>query len=227
MEQQQESVPKPSNRVPNVGDVVYLPSRPGPDLFHGGRTTVLAVERKRRATIRVEADPDQWITWFDVANEQYGLWLQLGAQCARKATPQEIQTFHEEVARKKAEATEAERRKWLPKAFAVLNGALLEVPVWEDSHRAKNWAAIVEVNGTAPGGLQRSWFNRGRGPAIYIVPPHLEVGDVVEFGADYVRYSGRRDTTRWYGVVTEISVDRLLIRPYPSARDALLATTSG
>jgi hypothetical protein len=214
------------NRVPQVGDAVYLPASPGLNLFHGGLTTVVAVTRRGHAEIRVEADPDRWIPWYTIANQQHALWREFGATPARRATAEEIQAFHDEVAREKAAADEAERQRWLPKRFAALNGGLLAVPVWDDSARAKNWAAIIEVDGTAPGGLRRFWFNRGNGPVFYIVPPQLEVGDAVEFAADYVRVSGRRDPTRWYGVVRAIAKDHLLLQPYPDVTAALLEAHS-
>lgn len=227
MEQQDPIAFKPKgNRIPQVGDKVYLPSRPGPSLFHGGLTTVVEVVRQGRAEIRVEVDPDRWIPWYTISNLQHTLWREFGTTPARCATQEEVQAFLDEVARRKAAAEEAERQKWLPKRFPALNGGLLGVPIWDDSPRAKNWAAIIEVEATAPGGLRRFWFNRGNGPVFYILPPQLEVGDAVEFGADYVRTSGRRDATRWYGVVREIAKAYVLIQPYPDAASALLAAAA-
>lgn len=228
--QQDASEFKPKgNRIPEVGARIYVPTRRGPDLFHGGLTTVVEVVRRGRAEIRVEAEPERWFPWYEVANLQHSLWKEFGSAAARPATPEEVQAYHEEQARlraaeaeRKAAAAEAERQRWLPKRFVALNGGMLEVPVWENHARAKNWAAIVELDGTAPGGLRRFWFNRGNGPVVYIIPPQLQVGDAVEFGADYVRFSGRRDPERWYGVVRTIAKDHLLIQPYPDVTQALL-----
>lgn len=222
-----------NNRIPEVGDRIYVPSRPGPDLFHGGLTTVVEVVRRGRAEIRVEAEPDRWFPWSEVGYLQRSLWKEFGATQARLATPEEVQAFQEEAERQKAAeaerraaAEEAERQRWLPKRFTALNGGLLAVPVWDNAPRAKNWAAIIEIDGTAPGGLRRFWFNRGNGPVIYIIPPQLAVGDAVEFGADQVRYSGRRDPERWYGVVREIAKTYVLIQPYPDAARALVAAAT-
>lgn len=96
--------------------------------------------------------------------------------------------------------------------FAVSRGALVEVPVYEDHTRGKNWLAIITIDPAAPGGLRREFARRGRGPFYYLVGDIAE-GDAVEFGADYYSGSGRRSANRWYGVVRSVTSERVTIEP--------------
>ncbi len=129
----------------------------------------------------------------------------------------------EEAARARAAQEERARLAKLPRAFRCINGGLLEVPVYEGHHRAKNWAAIVEVDPARPGGFERTWFERGNGPCFYIVPKVLAVGHIVEFGADYVTGVGKRKPLRWFGVVREVTASHILLQPYEDVVTALLA----
>lgn len=104
-------------------------------------------------------------------------------------------------------------------AFAVREGAFVEVPVYTAHRRARNWAAIVKPNPRAPGGLDRRFLERARGRYYYMIEG-LEPGQVIEFGADYYSYSGRRYPERWYGVVVSVAHDRVVFRPAKTQDEA-------
>lgn len=90
--------------------------------------------------------------------------------------------------------------------MAVANGALLEVPVFEKHHRGTNYMAVIDVDGTCPGGLSRKWIDRGKGECFYLIE-QLQLFDSVEFAADYTTGTGKRYRKRWYGVVTAKTED--------------------
>lgn len=100
------------------------------------------------------------------------------------------------------------------------SGALLEVPIWEDHKRGKNWAAVIALSPTAPGGLERKFLPRAHGDYYYVITD-LRVGDPVEFGADYYTGGGNREPHRWYGVVTEITPEYVEIAQCKSGREAV------
>lgn len=105
--------------------------------------------------------------------------------------------------------------------MAVANGALLEVPVFETNHRGKNWMAIIDIDGTCPGGLSRRFIDRGRGECYYLIE-QVALFDPVEFGADYVTTTGKKYNKRWFGVVTAKTEDYLLVEQCASGKNAVL-----
>lgn len=211
--------PKDKKR-PSPGQLIYVPARS--PMFHGGLARVSESSTKR--TIFVDEDPGEPYTWSTLQWQQTDLWVRHGAQRARLATHEEIRAFQEsrqsEAAAQQERARAAREQEWAPKDYRVLNRGLMEVPAWNENHRAKNWAAVLEVDPVAPGGLKRKWFNRGNGPVYYVVPESLEPGDAVEFGADRVSYSGNRDGNRWYGVVLAVSSTAVRLQRCVSAADA-------
>lgn len=114
------------------------------------------------------------------------------------------------------EAAEREQRKWLPRTLRIVNRGLIDVLLWLDHPRARNWLAVVNVDPTAPGGLSRAFFGRGRGPSRYVVPESLAAGMILEFAADYVTYAGRKVPDRRYAVVTGLTAEAMTIHPYPT-----------
>ncbi|MCX7910007.1 MAG: hypothetical protein N2505_00275 [Endomicrobia bacterium] len=86
----------------------------------------------------------------------------------------------------------------------IENGAFITVPVYESHKRGKNWFARIEKNPRSPSGLDREFASHARGEYYYIVP-NWNVGDVVEFGADYYTSGGRKHPYREYGVIIEIN----------------------
>jgi len=101
-----------------------------------------------------------------------------------------------------------------------VNNALLSVPVWEE-RRAKNWLAVIDVDGTKPGGLDRRFLPAARGDCYYIIE-QLNVFDPVEFGADRMAWSGNQVKNRWYGVVVEKAATYVLVEPVESGAQAVL-----
>lgn len=85
--------------------------------------------------------------------------------------------------------------------YPVFQGYMEEVPIYERHRRGRNWLAKIELDPSSPGGLQREFMKLGKGSYYYNVSD-LEVGDPVEFGADYYSGGGRRSPERLYGVVT-------------------------
>jgi hypothetical protein len=105
----------------------------------------------------------------------------------------------------------------------ILEGGLLDAPVWSAQKRARNWCATVRADPTAPGGMQRRFWNHGRGDIFrYIVATDLITLDVVEFGADQIAWSGNRHPDRFYGVVVELTKDKLVLAECPSASVAFV-----
>jgi hypothetical protein len=117
-----------------------------------------------------------------------------------------------------ASVEEAERQRYLPRDLRVSNRGLLDVLIYLRHRRAKNWVAIVAIDPTAPGGLSRIFFEYARrnGPAKYIVPERLEVGNILEFGADYVTSFGRTKPDRIYAFVTGVTNEAIGVHPYPT-----------
>jgi hypothetical protein len=101
----------------------------------------------------------------------------------------------------------------------VQGGVLLDsplVPGWGSTP----WAGVVWPDARAPGGWARALLapgRQGRGHAAGDLTP----GDVIEFGADERRPTGRKRcenvARRWYGVVLATDRDRLVAwGPFPS-----------
>lgn len=105
--------------------------------------------------------------------------------------------------------------------MAIANGALLEVPVFEKHHRGTNWMAVIDIDGTCPGGLSRQWLDRGKGECFYLIE-QLSLFDPIEFGADYTTSVGRRHRKRWFGVVTAKTEDYILAEEVPTGVKAVL-----
>ncbi len=52
---------------------------------------------------------------------------------------------------------------------AVLAGAVVSSPVYEDNRRGKNWLAVIEADPLMLGGVYRRWLPRARGEFRYMV----------------------------------------------------------
>lgn len=117
----------------------------------------------------------------------------------------------------KTRAQEAAEREEIlrPKSLRIVNRGLVDVLAWHPHHRGRNWVALVEIEPTLPGGLKRSFFPRASGKvAKVVIPEGLKAGNILEFGADYVSYGGRREPTRIYGVVTGLTATELVVKPH-------------
>jgi len=106
------------------------------------------------------------------------------------------------------------------KRYAVESGAMTEVPCWEPHSRGKNWAAVIEADPKAPGGLKRTFLKKAHGDYFYLIDG-LVPGQAIEFGADYYSSSGRKNAKRVYGLVTAVTQEFIEIAEYASHREAL------
>lgn len=125
------------------------------------------------------------------------------------------------MAKWQAEQVELERLRWAPRRITIVNRGIVETPNWDSHPRSKNWAAVLTPDPTAPGGFKREWWPRGRGQFLYIVPATLKKGDIVEFGGDYVQWSGRKRPDRWVGVVVELTETFVELSPVRSVVEAV------
>ena len=109
------------------------------------------------------------------------------------------------------------------KRYGVEYGALVEVPCWEKHHRGKNWAAIIEPDPRAPGGLKRVFLEKAHGSRYFYMVDGLEPGQAVEFGADYYTGGGNKVVNRAYALVAGMSSEYVELALFDSAKEALQA----
>jgi hypothetical protein len=107
----------------------------------------------------------------------------------------------------------------------VVNGGLIAAPIWLDRPRAKNWAAVIDIDGTAPGGLSRVFLPYGRGAVFYMIESVM-LYDALEFAADQVSWGGNKTANRWYGIVVAKGEDFLELEPTKDSAKAVLASKS-
>jgi hypothetical protein len=98
--------------------------------------------------------------------------------------------------------------------YSVEQGYLTDAPIYEPHKRGKNWLAVIELDPDSPGGLMREFMKRGRGEDYYYSVKELEVGDVVEFGADYYSSGGHKSPRRVYAVVLDIKSNSLKLAEF-------------
>jgi hypothetical protein len=103
----------------------------------------------------------------------------------------------------------------------VANGALLEAPVYESHRRGTNYLAIIDIDGTMPGGLERHFCDSARGECLYLVEK-IMLFDALECAADYSTSVGKRKRIRWYGIVLAKTDDYLLLETCESGAKAVL-----
>ena len=113
-------------------------------------------------------------------------------------------------------------REMLPNLYVypIEEGALTNIPIFEESLRGKNWLAVISPDPRSPGGLQRQFAEKARGKYIYMVD-EIKVGDAIEFGADFLGSKGRREPKRWYGVVAAKTETELYLAKMEDASKAL------
>lgn len=105
------------------------------------------------------------------------------------------------------------------KRFKIESGALIEVPVYENHHRGKNWLAKIQKDPKSPGGLNREFMETAKGNYYYFVEG-LVVGDIIEFGADYYSAGGRKNPNRMYGIVKSLTDSELEVELYSDSEEA-------
>jgi hypothetical protein len=106
--------------------------------------------------------------------------------------------------------------------LSKINGALLEAPVWEEHHRSSNWAAVIGIDPAMPGGLARRFVERGRGVCKYLAE-QIGVFDAMEFAGDYYTWAKEKRPNRWYGVVTAITNDHVVLVRCKDGLTAIIA----
>lgn len=67
---------------------------------------------------------------------------------------------------------------------------------YEAHERGRNWIAVVYPDRSVAGGLIRTWLDRAAGTCYDAST--IKVGDYLEVGSDYVRFSGHKDRKRRY-----------------------------
>jgi hypothetical protein len=108
------------------------------------------------------------------------------------------------------------------RSFKIENGALVEVPIFEEHKRGKNWMAKISFDPRSPAGLSREFMVRARGKYFYMVEG-LKVGDAIEFGADYYTTSRKRHTNRVYAAVVALTSTELTLELYSTSSEAIEA----
>jgi hypothetical protein len=106
--------------------------------------------------------------------------------------------------------------------LSKINGALLEAPVWEEHRRSSNWAAVIGIDAGMPGGLSRRFIDKGRGVCKYIAE-QIGVFDAMEFAGDYFTWAKEKRPNRWYGVVTSITNDHIVLVQCKDGLAAIIA----
>jgi hypothetical protein len=218
---------------PKDGDRIYVPSREYPHVIGGLATVAKAISGYRLSDrkVFVVEHPDVSYAWIDLIERQVSLWEKYGATKARMPTAEERidlavrkEEERETLEKKARDAEETARERKKPRSYPILNGALVEQPIERAAHkRARNWAAIATYAPTTAGGIERHWFERAAGKiAGYVIPATLCDHDVIEFGADHVRFTGSRVQKRWYGVVVSHTNDALVLEPCDNAAAAFI-----
>lgn len=109
--------------------------------------------------------------------------------------------------------------------LTLANGALLEAPVYENHYRGSNWLALIDIDPSSPGGLDRRFVNRGRGECLYDTA-QIGLFDTLEFAADYTTSVGNKKRSRWYGVVTTKTDDFLQVEEAVTGAKAVLRAST-
>lgn len=175
---------------------------------------------------RLVPETAAWVAELTAANE--------AAKKAAEARSKELATARDaRVAFEKAaaEQAESERRAGLGLQdgefdYAVEDGCLMRVPCYDTSRRAKNWMAVITVDPSKPGGLDRDFAEKAHGDAYYVLPT-LNPGDALEFGADGYSSRGRKTPERAYRFVVRVEVQDgngyIVLRKCSSGKDAVKA----
>jgi len=103
-----------------------------------------------------------------------------------------------------------------------MNGALLEAPIYEKHYRGSNWLAVIDVDGTCPGGLSRKFLPYAKGDCIYMIE-QVRLFDALEFAADYTTSVGKKKPSRCYVVVMAITPTEMMLQEYETGAEACLA----
>ncbi len=99
-----------------------------------------------------------------------------------------------------------------------LDGRSIRNPAYCSHKRGRNWAAIMRGKNAA--NCERDFLN-AKGDIVDLDP--VEVGDVVEFGGDYITSTGRREPDRRWWHIRAITDDAMNYESHPTLAKALRA----
>ena len=99
-----------------------------------------------------------------------------------------------------------------------LDGRSIENPVFCSHRRGRNWAAVVSGKNAA--NAQRN-FLKAVGRTVDL--SQVAVGDVVEFGGDYISSGGIRRPNRCWWLIVKISDEVVSVDPFESLAAAMRA----
>lgn len=108
----------------------------------------------------------------------------------------------------------------MKKVYPILGGALAEAPCYEPHRRGRNWMAKIHPNADAPGGWERDFARTSRGKDTLYMTTDIFVGNLLEFGADYVTGQGKKVPLRQYAVVIDKDSDSLVLEVFDTALEA-------
>jgi hypothetical protein len=98
---------------------------------------------------------------------------------------------------------------------------VIDPPILGTGRRARNWLAVLEPDPQRPGGVNRVWCERGKGPFAYSIRTLLS-GDLIEFGADWLSASSDyRHRERWYAHVLRVETFALVVRHFSTLKELL------
>ena len=102
----------------------------------------------------------------------------------------------------------------------VLNGGLLDVPLWATRKKAKNWAAVIGADPALPGGLTRDFLEYERGDFFYMLG-NVGLFDSLEFSGDYYNYNDILVHDRWFGTVVMKADDVVALQQFGRGTEAV------
>lgn len=81
---------------------------------------------------------------------------------------------------------------------------------FENHRRGTNYIATVKFNPSAPGGLDRNFWEKGSG-SYRAIPDELEIGDFIEVAHDYTSSGGTRNRRRDFYRIVSVSESELIL----------------
>lgn len=100
------------------------------------------------------------------------------------------------------------------------NNAFVEVPIYDNHPRAKNWLAIIKPDPSKPNGLDRTFVQKAHGKYFYMATD-IKVGQALEFGADYYTTSGHKQPARVYALVLAKDENSITLELFNSPEDVI------
>jgi hypothetical protein len=97
-----------------------------------------------------------------------------------------------------------------PVRYELFQNATQSCPIYSAHKKARNWAATVSRDVTAPGGFAREfwqWANGDDPVVYYIAPLSIARGDVVEWGSNLYKGYHNVERMRRYSVVLSVERD--------------------